>query len=522
MRKRNLVFFLVFVSFLKNLIWSGTVPLWHFPDEQAHFAEVQLLVERGVYRKKGNNLARDIYLSEKLLGTERDWAGKNKFTHHPEYNIEYTQSLVGQYEKEIKNFPLSFRKELVKKEAAGYPPLFYWLTGIFYRLVYNQDLITRVFVSRFASIIFSSLLVFLSFKIGELLFGKNLLLSLALAILVSFQPMLTFTGSGVNSDNLMNLLFTLVIYLSLKILKKPKPGYFLLLFTTLALGEYTKPHFKIAFLVLPFLLLFHFKKTFKISSILALLAIVFLKPIRDRLLSFFGRGDLGFWLPDVNPDSSKHMSPGLSFPAHFLWTIKHTIAEVVPWYWGVFKWLGVALPRTVNRILNRLVLVAAIGVILKLVRNLNLKKIRKEKNFFFLLYVSGIYFLSLTVWDWFYTRSRGFSLGMQGRYYFPTLAAHMGLVLIGLMSLVPKKWEKFKSSLVRVLCLGMVVLNFIGLYTVTKAYYQISNLQKLYWQVSQYKPWFFKGPVLFPLFGIYFVVLVIFLKSFLKIDNKRR
>ena len=32
---------LLVVIFLKQILWLGIVPLWQFPDEQAHFAQVQ-------------------------------------------------------------------------------------------------------------------------------------------------------------------------------------------------------------------------------------------------------------------------------------------------------------------------------------------------------------------------------------------------------------------------------------------------------------------------------------------------
>lgn len=513
MKKNSLVILLILVTILKNMVWSGVVPLWHFPDEQSHFGQVQLYVETGKFNQKGNDLSRDIYLSEILLGTERDWAGKNKFTHHPEYKIEYTNSLIGKYEEEIKNFPLSYRKEFVKDESAGYPPLFYFITSIFYRLVYKSDLITRVFFSRISSILLSSLTIFVAYKVGEILFKKNQLLSFSLALLVSFQPMFTFISSGINSDNLMNFLFTALIFLSLKIIEKPKFLDFLFLFFVLVLGEYTKPHFKIGFLILPFLLLFNFKITFKYLIFIIISTLAFLTPVRLRLLNILNEKKLLF--PDVYPDPRDYALPNLSFFSHLVWTVRHTIAEVIPWYWGVFKWLGVALPRTVNRVLNRLLIFAVFGAVLKTFKIIKNKSIKKEKAYLFMLYISLVYFLSLVAWDWLYTRSRGFSSGLQGRYYFPTIVCHMSLLIFGFLNLMPEAWQGVKIKLIKFLCLSMISLNFIALNTVLKAYYDLNNLTLFFLQLSQYKPWFFKIPYLQIIFLFYVIVLIILIKKIL-------
>src|SRR3989344_1929977 len=101
MNKKLFILLLVFL-FFKQLIWESLVPLWHFPDEQAHFAQVAYLGEMGPQPGKTPfDLTEEIRISENLLGTERDNSGNNRFTFHPEYKIEYAPVLYGIYEEKI-------------------------------------------------------------------------------------------------------------------------------------------------------------------------------------------------------------------------------------------------------------------------------------------------------------------------------------------------------------------------------------------------------------------------------------
>ena len=87
MHRLVLLFFLSI--FFVGLWWIVLVPLWHFPDEQAHFGQIAFIAEKGRNPDRSeNDLTEEIYISEQLLGTARDKYGNNKFTFHPEYRIE--------------------------------------------------------------------------------------------------------------------------------------------------------------------------------------------------------------------------------------------------------------------------------------------------------------------------------------------------------------------------------------------------------------------------------------------------
>ena len=78
---------LLIAAFLNALSWIVLIPIWQYPDEQAHFAQVQDTAELGK-TPKGIDTSEEIAVYEKILGTARDGFGNNRYTYHPEFNID--------------------------------------------------------------------------------------------------------------------------------------------------------------------------------------------------------------------------------------------------------------------------------------------------------------------------------------------------------------------------------------------------------------------------------------------------
>ena len=523
----KLIHWLLLVTFLKQIIFLAVIPLWHGPDEQAHFAQVQYLAEFGRLLKPSGyemTTSREILLSQRFLGTERDGLGKNKFTHRPDYRISYTATVIGEYEPLINNLPVQFRTQLVKQEATVYPPLFYIISAMFYRASYSLGLIGRIFFTRLASVIMGLTIVWLAHRIGQLIFPRHQLLSFTLPVLVSFQPMFSFLTSTVNSDNLMNLMFTFWLYLAVKIIidKKIQFSSFLILALTTVAGLFTKPHFVIVFpllFLLPLFIIPQVKSAFvrypkQLSLIFIGLMTIIIIYFRPQIIRLSQGKSIGF--SEVGLPMLAHPRYNISLLTHFVWTLRHTIAEVIPWYWGVFNWLGVTLPRVVNRIINRIMILSVLGLSVWLIRLFSQPLNRPAKARVFLGLSAVIFFVVLFLWDWLFTRGHSFSFGMQGRYYFPSITAHMSLLLVGLTGFIRRPWW------IKLIGLSMITLNFIGLHTLLKAYYQFWPLPIFFNQVSQYKPLYLKFPYLIIWFTLYISTLLIFTFKYLNYANHSR
>lgn len=504
------LFNLLLISLIvKQLVWTVFIPLWQFPDEQAHFAQIAYFVEVGKWGL-GANLTKEILLSERILQTERDWAGNNKFTYHPEYNIEYSDTTSGLKEAEIVNFPIRERSQLVKEEATFYPPLYYFPGKIVYSLFYQQNLFIRVFIARLLNLVYFCLLAVLAFKLFRLVFNDNLFALCGVTIL-TYQPMFSFVSAGVNSDNLFNLLFLASIYVSLRIIKKGiniKGVLFAVIIYLLAL--YTKPQSQIIILIYLFPLIYNIIR-YRLRKI-AYLTVIISVSILALLIINQVKGNR--FLPDVNYTNIT-LGDLPIFLNFLIESLKHGYKEVLPWYWGVFRWLSFTLPRLAYRLINLFSLVLVIGVLLFVN-----KKIRKREFSFkiislgFLLYVSVLYFLIITTWNYLFVKNQGFSFGIQGRYFFPTISAHIGILLFGVLGLSAKR--KIQAVTFWLLTSGSVLLHEIAIFKALSSYYSPQSFRMFFLQASQYKPWFFKSPILEILVLMHLIILSVFLYNLSK------
>lgn len=511
---------LIAISFLNKVLFSLIIPIWHTPDEQAHFAQVAYFAEFDRMPSGPSDLNNEIYTSEVLLGTLRDERGNNNFTYHPEYNIEYTNSYLGLYEKQIIEIPLEDRKEIVGQEAARYPPLYYLITAFFYKLFYSSSLIDRVFASRIVSIVLGVLLVIVSLLISKQLFPKNNLLQMSLVVLVGFHPMLNFVSVGVTSDAMLNLLYALGILLCLFIIKNGLNRIYLIYFTVILLLLYlTKPQFVL------------FIPTFFLA---VALSFINRKNLSKKILTFFLIAGLVmgiiFYFGSKNPDFyemiqkfyNQDFFPGKSKQAIGIvdftkMTVYKTLHETVPWYWGVYKWLSVVLPIEVLRIINRLLLIIFIGVGIKLFQILKRKRTIEDLMFIFLILSSITYSLGIFYYDYLKFSSANFSFGLQGRYFFPMVTAHMAIMLIGLVTLIPKKFNKYQNHIVKFFITSMVILFVFSVLFVATKYYDLSSFNKFVTQLSQYRPFYYKGNWIYGWFTIYLIFFLYFILSYLRI-----
>ena len=515
--RRALISLLISV-FLAGTSWAAMVPLWQTPDEQAHFAQAQDLATLGYRPKTGFSTSQDIVLSEKYLGVFRDERGNNRFTYHPEYNIEYSNLAYGFYEKELMAMPVESRSIFAINEATGYPPLYYLYISAINKQFWSLDLISRVFLSRAATVLLSVGLGIAVFEIGKILF-KQIYYAYVLAAMAVFQPMRMFAGSGVTSDALMNLIYPLSILLLLKADLRPTWKNLIALILSLIALLLTKTQG--VFLI--FISVFFWLKVIidrknrvgpKLISAVVLLAIAAVVSIGIINRTAF-RNIIPQWLlanmfiPEVEDSGSLSSQP---FLIDYIKTSAVDLyRQVLPWYWGVYRWLSLTLPLWVYRVIKIIIMASLIGLIagfkkIKIVANL--------KPFAWLIGSSLVYALGIYAWNLLFWRSKGFSFGIQGRYFFPNLPEHMAILLVGLLVLAPLRFRRAIGFATVTL---MVLFNWFSLWFLSQSYYgSIINYQTFFLRASQYKPWFFKTPLLEAWLGLGIFTSLWFLLSLMR------
>lgn len=482
---------IVIAGTIQAFFWSSLIPLWQFPDEQAHFAQVQNFVELGHSPDDKDDLSREIYETQAIMGTLRDERGNNLYTYHPEYNLPYSQTTTGIHEAYIKSLPRTARTEYVKRESPRYPPLFYHLVGTGYRLTYTQDIITRVFATRLVSVILFALIIYISLQAARQLFPKSPALQAVIASAVAFHPMLVFNSAGINNDTLLILITTAVTYYLLKGIRQQNLIKYTphLIFLTFA-GILTK---QLYFGIIPTIIMvitahiiYRYRKQ---HLLLALVAISFLVAIAlfPAWSQWFNQ--FGFWAPfwpTVTPQS-----PGFhfSFTSLFLTRLQQLYRETFVWYWGVYKWLGLTLPLIVIRLIKITMIFSLIGWAKYGFNKVTHKTITTvDKQLVVLIGANLIYISLIVVWDIYLTRSMGFGHGLQGRYFFPLIFSQMTLYIFGLWQLIHShRWGMIASVG------AILLLQWIAVFTVLNSYYNLSSFHTFIIQASQYKPVYAKG-----------------------------
>lgn len=490
-----------FLILLKQILWIAVIPVFHTPDEQAHFAQVQNLAENTIPGKLSTS--EEIVTAEKYLDVYRDASGNNRFTYHPEYRIVYTDSTIGKYENKIRNIPQASRKKLIFNEATWYPPLYYQFAAFGYKIVYPTDLISRVFFIRLWQTSLYLLMLYF-FYLAAKLITNDKFIALIFLVFIGFLPMPSFVAAGVTSDNLMNTLFMAVIYLSLLCLKHGlAKKYFIFAAMIFILGVMTKPHFVIAipiYAAAGFLRLFYEKQGKKIAALFSLLILAVF-----TIGSYMTNTKKAFFL-DVG--SALFVKERVSMPVtnYFFITLNKTYHETTPWFWGIYRWLSLAMPLWFYRLWNFLSAVSLLSLTLFLMQ---MRKKKKNLQFYQLTFLAAaviIYYLVLFGWDYLFFLSHNFSFGLQGRYFFSVLFPIIFLLFYFLHF----------CALRVALAVYSVVINFFTLIYLAKSYYDFSSTSILLNQLSQYKPWYFKSMNFAAIFAAYLMCLVIFLIQLIK------
>lgn len=515
------VFLTIFFSSLSILLgYFAAIHPFEIPDEQSHYATVHFLVTEGRLptMKDPKNLSQEEMLTEEIFGTLE---GQNKYSYHPEFRLEYLDSIVGKYEAEIKSFNTQDnRRTYINHQAALYPPLYYYLDAIFYRLVYQADIITRVFASRFLSVIITALIPFVAYLAGRRIWPEEKHAKI-LALLVFFFPMTTYVGVGVNSDNLHNLLFGLSLVLSLDLIKSGfTPKRSLLISFIIGLDLMTKPQGYILVPIFMAAVLTRWRwNEYKIwlknlpYLLIPALLIAGWQEIPKFVFGFDAQGSTAYLARSINYGGVEN------FKIFLTGYLNTHVREIVVWYWGVFKWFGVLLPKPFWWLANRLVVLSIIGLIIHFYRDLKAKKISWHTRFIVFSFLANLtYAAALFFFDWQFYQEYGRSLGLQARYYLPLLIVQLAVIYLGLLNLA---WTaKLKSWVSTGIVFFFLALQLGSLYTQLSSYYDLWPLPKLIMQLSQYKPVYAKGPWYYLYLPLYLAGIIGFVKFALGIRKK--
>jgi 4-amino-4-deoxy-L-arabinose transferase-like glycosyltransferase len=186
------------VALANGLAWSLIVPPFQVPDENAHYAYVQQVAERGTLPRQlppGSGLSqREDHTIDALLTF-----GIVGHRENPAPETEAQQLVIDQIGRE--DLPAKGSGDALS--ATPNPPLYYALEAIPYKLVPSGKVLDKLAAMRCLSALMGALTVLLVFMfLRELLPGTRWAWP-AGALLVAFQPLFGFISGGVNNDDLL-------------------------------------------------------------------------------------------------------------------------------------------------------------------------------------------------------------------------------------------------------------------------------------------------------------------------------
>ena len=200
--------------------WALLVPPFSVPDETAHFSYVQSLAENGE-RPPGNPPDPSVGLFSTEEQVARRLARNSVHSFDPSVKPAWEPSAEHAWQTLAGSLPRGDMRAIGPQ--ADHPPLYYAHGVVAYAAAPGDDLFDRLFLMR----LWSGLLMLVTTAAAWLLIGElvsDRLLQLAGAACVGLQPMATFVSAGVNPDALLFALYAVVLWLSVRIVRRGAGG----------------------------------------------------------------------------------------------------------------------------------------------------------------------------------------------------------------------------------------------------------------------------------------------------------
>lgn len=474
-REWQLMGLLFLIMLVKGALWSLAFPLWQGPDEDDHYAVIQFIGEHGRLPGAGDEILPDeIVLSREL-------ADVGRLDYHPEQRQGWSAGPIGLREAEFAQLPAASRTNTgmgVTAKLAHATPLYYMVAAVPYRLVgYDGDLLLRAQVQRLFAVLVSAPIVIVAYLIARTLFPTNAALRLTIPTLVAFQPQLTQMTAVVSVDGLFFVLYSLLIYFCLLILRD-QLTYKLAVAVglTFAAAMLIKPTIN-GFAPLVALVVFYDGwrgrgRRWAVCWAAVVMNVIILVPTvwwMQRSLRL--NQDLFYF----NPVLKGHrivQNPFYDYAplAHLADYYQSVWGGIFTTWWAHFGWLDTPVAPWVYHLLRLLTVLAIIGLVLKVWRDWPRRPavIAWQQGqrpapvivwvFLALTILAPVVllqFYDLTFW-WEY----GLGRGLQGRYWLGTIVPMFSFFTVGLLFLLPKRWHTAVHSFLRI---GIVLFNIMAL-----------------------------------------------------------
>jgi 4-amino-4-deoxy-L-arabinose transferase-like glycosyltransferase len=194
--------------------WALLTPPFQAPDENAHVAYVQSLVERGELPGEAPNEFRS---TEQAVAS--DAANSDQLAQQLHARPEWSERRHEEWLRADERLGSEARRDGGGPNPAGpNPPLYYLWESLPYRATAGEDFFSRVTAMRIASVPFLLLTVAATWLLAGVVFGPRRPLQLCAAAVPALLPMVTFISTSVSPDALLYALSTLALWLAARVI----------------------------------------------------------------------------------------------------------------------------------------------------------------------------------------------------------------------------------------------------------------------------------------------------------------
>jgi len=470
--------FIVALGF--RLIWALLVPPWQTPDEGAHFSYVAHIVESvelpGIGTPKYGGPGYSVEFNNSWNNTLFNRISTVGLPRTPEFAFlppSYDYEIARDYQA-----PAEERHNGAGGTATPYPPLYYLIIALPYKLFQNEPIISRLFASRIVSGIFGALGCIFGYLMAYEI-RRERLWGLSVGLCMALLPMYTFVSISVNNDTAMICATTALIWTAVRTFQQQQVSQRLLWAMGIISG--------CILLIKP--------TGIVVVALVGVALVVRQWPIvrrpwricwpRTRATAHFIVPLIGLYTPLIllrillNRASTGTSSvAGMNIvlaPTYSFWSYlqnEYTAGGsyffwlFVKTFWGAFGWLEIYMPDWIYSVMLIFCALGIVGLVLGFVRR------RQERRWTLLLLgliIGQLAFLFIVA-DYALSYSQlGIGLGLQGRYLFPVLAPILLLLLGG--------WHILSGGRKLILYLapfGALLLQLASLTTIITRYYGIT------------------------------------------------
>lgn len=328
----------------------------------------------------------------------------------PKYQIPDEE----QYILNVLSFDSGSVPYFVTRSSTGHPVLY---EAIIYPLYKGLSFNYFYYAARFTSLLFFVLTLVIAFFISKMLFPSSNRLPVLVISAIALSPQLTFFFSSLNSDSLLMLLSSLVIFLLIRIdLKKSSIADLIFLPLVVVAGFLTKERFVVTLPFIGYIIFLVVARKYKREKqepkkLGAPLLMILLVP----LLAYLG---LDYFKQEL----------GLAFDAT-IFSLSGIFKIFMQFWWGYFGLLQYPWPLGLYLFFSLLLIVAAIGLVLFLKDD----KANILQRRWLILFVIVVLIVTMFVVFYHLKTGRG-----QGRHIFIAVVPFYILLAVGLDTLAQR------------------------------------------------------------------------------------